>query len=162
MPKKREYIIKNGEKHLQCSACKEIKAVETEFLQRDKPYKNGDVCYRSRCRECENKKNLAHHHANRKGEIHRIASYRYVLKTTYDMSEKDYTDMFHAQRGECKICSTKLTNVFEKIFNAKTAVDHCHDTGKVRGLLCGTCNTGLGGLKDSPELLRKALEYLEQ
>lgn len=40
-------------------------------------------------------------------------------------------------------------------------VDHCHDTGKVRGLLCFNCNVGIGSLQDDIEMLRKAIKYLE-
>lgn len=58
------------------------------------------------------------------------------------------------ERG-CEVCGILVPG-------KSLALDHCHDTGIVRGLLCQTCNTGIGHLKDNPELLRKAAIYLEQ
>mgnify|MGYP001585018387 CR=1 FL=1 len=58
--------------------------------------------------------------------------------------------------GRCKIC-----NVHQKELKHQLGVDHNHTTGKVRGLLCGSCNKGLGLFKDSIELLLKASYYLE-
>jgi hypothetical protein len=56
-----------------------------------------------------------------------------------------------AQNNLCLICYCRKPLV----------VDHCHETGKVRGMLCSTCNTGIGHLKDSPAMLLSALQYLE-
>lgn len=65
-------------------------------------------------------------------------------------------------RTYCKICSTSIKfRDSGKEDASGLRVDHCHDTGKVRGLLCVTCNAGIGYLKDSPQLLRKAVDYLE-
>lgn len=58
------------------------------------------------------------------------------------------------ERG-CEVCGVILAG-------RELAVDHCHESGKVRGLLCHSCNMGIGQFKDSPELLRKAAVYLEQ
>lgn len=68
-------------------------------------------------------------------------------------------DTFNFQRGRCAICDKKLESK-EKTrieFNA----DHCHATGKLRGLLCKCCNTSLGKLGDNIEGLQKAMNYLE-
>jgi Recombination endonuclease VII len=59
------------------------------------------------------------------------------------------------QNGLCAICGNKESE-------RRLALDHCHDTGKIRGLLCGTCNTGIGMLKDSVELLEAATKYLSK
>ena len=59
-----------------------------------------------------------------------------------------------AQDGRCAICA-EVMRVDE------VCVDHDHQTLRIRGLLCRTCNSGIGMLKDSPELVRKALRYLE-
>jgi hypothetical protein len=63
--------------------------------------------------------------------------------------------MLEQQNGVCAICHGNCTTW------KALSVDHDHRTGKVRGLLCQTCNTGIGALDDSPDLLRRALEYLE-
>lgn len=65
--------------------------------------------------------------------------------------------MFAEQNGCCAICGDHQSNQARSM-----AVDHCHETGRVRGLLCMKCNTGIGKLGDSPELLRKAIAYLEK
>jgi hypothetical protein len=59
--------------------------------------------------------------------------------------------------GCCKICKTHYSE-----FSKRLAVDHDHNTGKIRGLLCLYCNTGLGKFKDSTKLLNEAIKYLEE
>lgn len=77
------------------------------------------------------------------------------LRTKYGIDAEDWARMFNAQDGHCAICLLKLDGGFH------THVDHCHATGKVRGLLCHGCNTSLGHLLDSPTVLRSAITYLE-
>lgn len=64
----------------------------------------------------------------------------------------EYNQLMTAQNGVCAICHQKGKQ--------KLAIDHDHETGKVRGLLCGPCNRGIGLLRDSADLLREAVEYL--
>lgn len=75
------------------------------------------------------------------------------LKNNYGITINDYDKMFKEQNGCCFICQKTNTD-------RVLAVDHCHTTGKVRGLLCGNCNNGLGRFKDNVESLKKAIEYL--
>lgn len=75
----------------------------------------------------------------------------------YGISLEDYNKMFADQAGCCAICK-KHQNEFTK----KLAVDHCHETGKVRALLCAFCNTSLGNMNDDIELLKSAIDYLEK
>ena len=77
------------------------------------------------------------------------------LRRTYNITEKDYDNMIKAQSGLCLICENHK-NGKHKYF----AVDHCHISGKVRGLLCNTCNAGIGMLKDSIPNLKRAMKYL--
>lgn len=60
--------------------------------------------------------------------------------------------MLAVQQNACGICNKK--------FSKTPHIDHCHKTGEVRGLLCGSCNKGMGFFKDSPLLLKSTLEYL--
>lgn len=75
----------------------------------------------------------------------------------YGVTGDDYSRMLAAQNSTCAICETKEPKGKGSTFH----VDHCHDTGTVRGLLCHHCNTALGGFKDNPTLLRKAASYIE-
>lgn len=73
----------------------------------------------------------------------------------YGVTPEDWEQMFETQGGRCKICK-KHQSELSRVFH----IDHCHSTGKVRGLLCMNCNTGLGNFKDNPVLLSSALNYL--
>lgn len=80
----------------------------------------------------------------------------------YGIDEYKYEDYLISQNYKCAICKQE-----EKAIDIRTgqiyelAVDHCHKTGKVRGLLCSSCNQGLGMFKDNIEYLREAIEYLK-
>jgi 5-methylcytosine-specific restriction endonuclease McrA len=76
----------------------------------------------------------------------------YNLKSNYGISVEEYENLLAKQNGKCAICG----NLFVKT----PYVDHDHITGKVRGLLCHQCNSGLGYFKDNLELLNKAVNYL--
>jgi len=73
----------------------------------------------------------------------------------YGITPEDYARMFAAQGGRCAICRTANPGN-----GRRWSVDHDHETGKVRGLLCSQCNTGLGMLRDSPITLTAARAYL--
>jgi hypothetical protein len=78
----------------------------------------------------------------------------------YNLTPADYQQMHDEQGGVCAICKTPERDYLNGN-PRKLAVDHCHTTGKVRALLCSTCNTSLGGFRDSPVLLQAAIEYLK-
>lgn len=81
----------------------------------------------------------------------------YTYKRKYRISLVEYQLLLESQKGVCAICGTKSCPSGKRF-----AVDHCHTTGKVRGLLCMECNNGIGKLKDSVELLEKAMVYLKK
>ena len=78
------------------------------------------------------------------------------LKRTYGISLKDYNQKLIEQKHCCYICGIDELSVKNGL-----VVDHNHETGDVRGLLCGKCNIGLGHFNDKEELLLKAAEYLK-
>lgn len=81
------------------------------------------------------------------------------LKYQFGISLADYSQMIKDQENRCAICGQPETHKRNGRIKA-LAVDHDHKTGKVRGLLCFDCNTGIGKLKDSVELLQSAIRYL--
>jgi hypothetical protein len=64
--------------------------------------------------------------------------------------------MFARQHCKCLICETSETSVADKEF----ALDHCHQAGRIRGILCSNCNLGLGGVHDNLDILEQLREYL--
>lgn len=86
------------------------------------------------------------------------------LRTKYGMSIADFDARLLAQRGLCSICGVLMTPPARRARANRSGVtvDHCHDTGRVRGLLCYECNLGLGVFKDSLQRLRAAVAYLEK
>lgn len=84
---------------------------------------------------------------------------RFLLKK-FGISLEQYNQMHSEQNGVCKICKQPETHKRNGVLKA-LAVDHCHKTGKVRGLLCCDCNTGIGKLKDSIDVLLSAVQYLK-
>lgn len=80
-----------------------------------------------------------------------------ALKRKFGISPEDYDAMYDAQEGVCAICHRE-----EASPNRRLAVDHCHTTGKIRGLLCWPCNAALGKFQDDPERLRSAAVYIER
>ncbi len=79
------------------------------------------------------------------------------LKTKYNITIEDYNQMFDNQKGCCAICNTHQSELKKILY-----VDHNHDTGEVRGLLCHICNSILGYAKDNTEILNNAIKYLNR
>ena len=98
-------------------------------------HKTSHMGIRSTCKECD-------HFTN-------------VLRL-YGLSKDEYINLLHIQGGKCAICEQECKS------RQRLAVDHCHDTNKVRGLLCNRCNRALGLLLDDVELVSSALSYLKE
>lgn len=90
---------------------------------------------------------------------HEVGSPEYrraaMLRRKWGMTEDDYLAMFVKQEGRCVICRTHQDDLSKRL-----CIDHDHETGKIRELLCHNCNTGIGNLRDSTELLMAATKYL--
>jgi hypothetical protein len=76
----------------------------------------------------------------------------------YGLTDGQFEDMWIAQDGRCAICRTELVRTGMKSCN----IDHCHNTGRVRGILCRGCNWGVGILGDDPDRLEAAARYLRK
>jgi len=84
---------------------------------------------------------------------------KYRMKARYGITLEEYDVMNEEQNGQCAICGT-TGGKYEETKKCGLSVDHCHETGTIRGLLCNDCNTGIGHFKDNPQLLNNAYEYL--
>lgn len=89
-------------------------------------------------------------------------AYIWRLKYKYGITPEGYQAMIEAQGGGCAICGISQSQLWKDDWNHPLEIDHCHDTGRVRGLLCSSCNVSLGRFKHDPILLRRAAEYLER
>ena len=87
---------------------------------------------------------------------HQQSAWRGHLKLFYKISEEQYNELLDEQGGCCAICRRP-----QDYFRKRFAVDHNHETGKVRGLLCPNCNQALGHMRDDPHLFVRAAMYLK-
>ena len=85
-----------------------------------------------------------------------LNAFKRSLLENYGLSYAEYERMFDEQEGLCKICQEPSTRK-----SGRLDVDHCHETGQIRGLLCSPCNTAIGLLRENSELFAAALQYLE-
>jgi hypothetical protein len=80
------------------------------------------------------------------------------MRKLYGIGLEDYNRMVEEQGGLCAICRRPPTYTRRQV---RFHIDHCHDTGTVRGLLCGQCNVGIGMFDHDPDRLKQAMAYLE-
>lgn len=139
-----------------CSVCREEKPLSD--YHRSKNTKDGHTY---RCKPCDREARYKYRTKDPKRYAEKLRNRQ--LKYKYGIDLKIYREMLEEQKGGCRICGASSNNALYGINKTDNfSVDHCHDTGKVRGLLCNQCNRALGFFKDDPELLRKAANYLEQ
>lgn len=126
-----------------CTVCKIDKPLSEFWL--DTRNKTGRRAACALCAGVYRKKWKASH-----GHLH---DYKWKIKKRYNLNYNDYLVLLKTQENKCAICGTDT-------LTRRLDVDHCHETGKVRGLLCAICNRSLGGFKDNTVYLSKAIEYL--
>jgi hypothetical protein len=137
---------------LSCSNCKEEKDESLFPKATGKSRGYAWVCKSCKKTKREEKRSQMPH------EDWLLQNRKYWLKTKYNLTLEEYNDKLLEQKHQCAICFADEINVFKGLL----FVDHCHTTGKVRGLLCHHCNTALGKFKDSEQILNNAINYLEQ
>lgn len=91
---------------------------------------------------------------------HRLSYSESDMNRKYGITLQEYAQRIVDQNGVCAICKQPETHMRNGKLKA-LAVDHDHKTGAVRGLLCSDCNTGIGKLKDDPEIMKSAIRYLQ-
>lgn len=126
-----------------CSKCDSYKTIENFYDRGTNRW----------CKVCAKQHNRSHYQTNR------VANLLAQKRQNYGITETEYLRLLEAQGGLCAICGKPETKTYKGTLGL-LAVDHNHQTGEVRGLLCSACNVGLGSFRDDRELLEKALNYL--
>lgn len=128
-----------------CTICGETKQIDDfSLLKKDKPYRQGE------CKVCKNKKKDVMRRTTGKEKNKK-------LKQVFGITIDDYNKILEQQENKCKICGKEA-----KTLNKNLSVDHCHATGKIRGLLCTHCNSLLGFALDNTSILENAIKYLKE
>lgn len=91
-----------------------------------------------------------------------LTHYDGILKRSYGISREEYNVMLAAQNHVCAICGEAEQAKSNGPNIRALSVDHCHNSGRIRGLLCGSCNSALGFLKDDPDRVRAAFLYVSR
>lgn len=133
-------------KEKECTNCNSIKKLDEYYFRINK--KTETKYYQSFCKNCQNR----YDYNNDKN---------FKLKKAYGITLKEYEQLLSKQNGKCAICNIDNNGKYRNKPRA-FAVDHCHSTGKIRGLLCSDCNTGIGLLKDNINYLQLAIKYLNK
>ena len=145
---------KSGRPYSYCKSCLSAKAKERNAnlskVDRDKRNKKA-----KENREKRGYKHSDHYYQTVEvGENTYTKGFEWELKRKYGLSLDEYDTLVTAQDNKCCICGDSM--VPGSMCAKRRCVDHNHTTGEVRGLLCATCNIGLGKFMDSPDLLHKA------
>lgn len=151
-------ILAAGRRVMECSDCGVTIPVVT-CSKRCESCRRSRALAKSRAQYQKHKHKIAKRHKVRYSEApDRYRGYHY--KHRYGLTREQVLEM-HKQQGEaCAICATAVP-LSGASRNDLAVVDHCHATGKVRGLLCHRCNLLLGGARDRVETLQSAIRYLE-
>lgn len=134
-----------------CTGCSSVKDLEDFHRSADR--KDGR---QTRCKSCEHesyKRRLAED-PERVRKAARESQRRHRRRRAYGMTNEEFAEICDAQDGLCAICGGEPGKL-------GLCIDHDHDTGEVRGVICTWCNSGLGHFRDNPEFLRLAAAYLE-
>jgi len=138
----------NLPKTKKCPICKEVKLRKEDFYR----FSNRKIA--GYCKECSKELSSLYTKSREKTKDLMYKRKGYTRKYRYGITNEEIDLLNKKQENKCKICSKEFIN---EIFD----IDHCHKTGKVRGLLCRKCNYGLGCFEDDVKLLKKVIDYLK-
>ena len=127
-----------------CSACKQ--QLSLDKFHKDRTKHDGVRAY---CKQCMIIKNTTTIMADQQRDSY--------LRRTYGITYETVLNLLEAQQDRCLICLKEFRYSSK---NDWPFIDHCHATNKIRGLLCGWCNLGIGYLKDNASICRSASRYL--
>ena len=154
--KKRERYTKNWDKPKHCIKCDQVKDRSEFSISRQGKY--GPIL-KTVCKACHAERERAWLKLSKDGQT--TNRRRLHIKNTYDITPDEYAEMLLAQGGGCAVCGgTETATRGGK--RLSMPIDHCHGTGRIRGILCNGCNRAVGLLGDDAGRLRRAVNYLRQ
>ena len=135
-----------------CIKCKETKGHDLYYKAT-----NSRDGFQSVCKACDRIRRKKQYHE--KPEL----SHKSMIARKYGITIDQYDSIWSAQGCKCAICGAEKNyrTIKGKKTETRMAVDHCHTTGNIRGLLCYTCNVGIGMLQDDTNILKAAINYLD-
>ena len=128
---------------MECKKCITDLPLDNYYFNKNGKYKRQNVC--KKCMNIYDYKTDRNH----------------KLKRAYGITLEQYNELLFKQNNKCAICNVDNNGKYRKKARA-FAVDHCHSTNNIRGLLCSDCNTGIGLLKDNVNFLESAIKYLNK
>lgn len=153
MPKDKTLVKTiNGTPCKRCSVCRDYKPFDSFYKDCNK---NSSTGLRPECIPCRQKREHGYYYADKSKTRRRIRKY------LYGISNEEFEQMWSQQSGKCDMCKAEMTKEYGHKRNT-CHIDHCHSTGKVRGLLCLQCNSLLGMARDNKSILLNAINYLEK
>lgn len=155
-----------------CTKCAQPLTPEV-IAKGGKDPKTGEGRTRNVCKSCWNSYVRAHKARNREKDRAQQRAWKLAnadsfrcshLRSLYGLSLAEYQRLETEQEGKCACCRQPEIGTYRSngvIKQKRLAVDHCHDTGRIRGLLCANCNTALGLIQEDPARARSLADYLE-
>ncbi len=151
-----------------CTYCGLVLPATTEYFYRSKKFIHCNDGLVYICKKCDKLKSDAYRKkykekvsASKKRyyNLNKDKIRSHMLLKLYGIDSEEYDKLLHSQNGVCAICKQPETHKLRgKV--PPLSVDHNHDTGKIRGLLCNTCNRAIGLFRDDPKLLKTAAWYI--
>lgn len=129
-----------------CNGCKRVKALEEFHF-----HPLGIKGRATRCKLCN---------ADAQREHRRLKGYGAQIKYKYGITLENLELLKQRQNNKCATCGNEFDSLPRRL--SKPVIDHCHTSGKIRGILCHPCNVALGMVKDNKTTLHKMLDYLCQ
>jgi hypothetical protein len=143
-----------------CTGCLKVKPLSDFYIAKNGKASGDKKVYKAKCKACQCE--AARGWAKDNPDKGRLNKWRSDLKIKYGMTEEQWWEIFDKQGGKCAICGEQETSKHSSGTVFRMSVDHCHTTGKIRGILCNNCNRAIGMLKDDARMLRRAADYLEE
>jgi hypothetical protein len=137
-----------------CCRCKQEFPITEDYFYRDRTTLNG---FYPTCKKCKREQYLKRVALDKEGVTRASRNSHY--RKTYGISLEDYEKLLEEQNGVCAICRKPETKKTQK-YLFRLAIDHDHETGEVRGLLCSKCNSNLSWYNENIEVFKNFITYL--